>query len=109
MSKTRRSRLTASSPLLASVIAVLAAAGCARSSSTGVMMAGAASMPAPDMSAPLVAAPSPDPRVGLKAGLQDAGEAIWNLKKVSHTQSPQGFAGVTNSDLGFSGTNVIQG
>ncbi len=66
-------------------------------------------MPAPDMSAPLVAAPSPDPRVGLKAGLQDAGEAIWNLRKISHTPSPQGFAGITNSDLAFSGTNVIQG
>ena len=63
----------------------------------------------PDMSAPLVTAPSPDPRVGLKAGLRDAGEAIWNMRKISSTPSPQGFAGVTNSDLGFSGTNVIQG
>src|SRR5262249_9084634 len=63
----------------------------------------------PDMSAPLVTAPSPDPRVGLKAGLQDAGEAIWNLRKVSHSPSPSGFAGITNSDLAFSGTNVIQG
>ena len=61
------------------------------------------------MSAPLLVAPSPDPRVGLKAGLQDAGEAIWNMRKISSTQSPQGFAGITNSDLGFSGTNVIQG
>ena len=61
------------------------------------------------MSAPLVTAPSPDPRVGLKAGLQDAGEAIWNMRKVSHSQSPEGFAGITNSDLAFSGTNVIQG
>jgi hypothetical protein len=61
------------------------------------------------MSAPIIAAPSPDPRVGLKAGLQDAGEAIWNLRKISHTPSPQGFAGITNSDLAFSGTNVIQG
>jgi hypothetical protein len=56
-----------------------------------------------------VAAPSPDPRIGLKAGLQDAGQAIWNLNLVSHVQSPEGFAGVTNSDLGFVGTNVIQG
>jgi hypothetical protein len=63
----------------------------------------------PDMSAALVTAPSPDPRVGLKAGLQDAGEAIWNMRKVSHSQSPEGFAGITNSDLAFSGTNVIQG
>lgn len=63
----------------------------------------------PDLSTPLVTAPSPDPRVGLKAGLQDAGEAIWNMRMVSHVQSPQGFAGVTNSDLAFTGTNVIQG
>jgi hypothetical protein len=62
-----------------------------------------------DMSAPVVTAPSPDPRVGLKAGLQDAGSAIWNMRLVSHTPSPQGFAGITNSDLAFSGQNVIQG
>jgi hypothetical protein len=58
---------------------------------------------------PLVTAPSPDPRVGLKGGLQDAGEAIWNMTKLAHVQSPQGFAGITNSDLAFYGTNVIQG
>jgi hypothetical protein len=58
---------------------------------------------------PLVTAPSPDPRVGLKAGLQDAGQAIWNLRLVSHVQSPDGFAGITNSDLAFYKQNVIQG
>jgi hypothetical protein len=56
-----------------------------------------------------IAAPSPDPRVGLKAGLQDAGEAIWNLRMVSHTPPPEHFAGVTNSDLAFYGANVVQG
>jgi len=56
-----------------------------------------------------ISAPSPDPRVGLKAGLQDAGEAIWNLRMVSHTPAPEHFAGVTNSDLAFYGANVIQG
>ena len=30
-------------------------------------------------------APSPDPRVGLKAGRMDAGEALWNLRLVSAT------------------------
>ena len=92
---------------LGSLLASLAVAGCmggAQGGSTSASPAGT-----PDMSAPLVAAPSPDPRVGLKAGLQDAGEAIWNLKKVSHTPSPQGFAGITNSDLAFYGANVIQG
>jgi hypothetical protein len=92
-----------------SVIASLVIAGCAANTSTTSMSPSASSLPSPDMSAPLIAAPSPDPRVGLKAGLQDAGEAIWNLRKVSHTPSPEHFAGVTNSDLGFSGTNVIQG
>ena len=58
---------------------------------------------------PLVTAPSPDPRVGLKAGLQNAGEAIWNMRLISHVQSPQGFAGITNSDLAFYKENVIQG
>ena len=32
-------------------------------------------------------APSPDPRVGLGAGLFDAEEAIWNLNKLSTTPS----------------------
>ncbi len=53
--------------------------------------------------------PSPDPRIGLRAGLMDAGEAIWNLRKVSFTPAPPGFLGVTNSDLAFLGKYVIQG
>ncbi len=61
------------------------------------------------MSAPIIAEPQPDTRVGLKAGLQDAGEAIWNLKLISHETSPQNFAGVDNTDLAFHGTDVIQG
>jgi hypothetical protein len=39
----------------------------------------------------------------------DAGEAIWNLRKVSFTPAPPGFLGVTNSDLAFLGKYVIQG
>jgi hypothetical protein len=60
-------------------------------------------------SATTVPTPQQDRRVGLKAGLHDAGEAIWNLGKVSTTPSPEGFAGVTNSDLAFSGKYAIQG
>ena len=37
------------------------------------------------------AAPSPDPRVGLSAGLMDAGEAIWNLSLLSKTPPPEGM------------------
>jgi len=39
----------------------------------------------------------------------DAGEAIWNLRKVSFTPAPPGFLGVTNSDLAFLGKYVFQG
>ena len=50
-----------------------------------------------------------DPRVGLEAGLFDAEEAIWNLRKLSTTTPPEEFVGVTNSDLAFKGKYAIQG
>ena len=50
-----------------------------------------------------------DPRVGLKAGLFDAGEAISNMKVVAKAVSPPGFLGITNSDLAFTGKYAIQG
>ncbi len=53
--------------------------------------------------------PTPDPRVGLKAGLFDAGEAMWNLRVLSTTPPPDAFVGVTNSDLAFTGNYAIQG
>src|SRR5512146_3519381 len=90
------------------LVATLVVAGCGGSSSTPVSLA-ASPMRGPDMSSPLVTPPSPDPRVGLKAGLTDAAEAAWNVKLVSHTPPPPDFAGITNSDLAFIGSNVIQG
>ncbi|MEP7347423.1 MAG: hypothetical protein ABI877_19280 [Gemmatimonadaceae bacterium] len=75
--------------------ALVAAAGCASSPPTP------APMPAVD--------PRNDARVGLKAGLTDAGEAISNLKVLAKAASPPGFLGITNSDLAFSGNYVIQG
>ena len=54
-------------------------------------------------------APRPDPRVGLHAGVMDAGEAVWNLRVLSKTPPSEKFAGVTNSDLSFSGPYAIQG
>jgi hypothetical protein len=33
----------------------------------------------------------PDPRVGLKPGLHDAGEAAWNLERVVNVPKPDGF------------------
>ena len=54
-------------------------------------------------------APSPDPRIGLEAGLFDAEEAIWNIRLLSATPPPQDFVGITNSDLAFTGDYAIQG
>ena len=71
--------------------ALVAAAGCASSTAT----------PAPT--------PAADPRVGLKAGLMDAGEAASGLKVVAKAVSPEGFIGITNSDLAFTGKYAIQG
>jgi len=58
-----------------------------------------------------------DPRVGLRAGMTDAGEAISNLRLVSHSAKPSllegegGARGLTfaNSDLAFAGNYVYQG
>lgn len=85
---------------------------------TALSLAGCASGPAPSQGAPVqagpvtplrVTAPSPDPRVGLRAGLFDAGQAAWNLRVVSTTPPPEAFVGVTNSDLAFKGDFAIQG
>ncbi len=82
-------------------LSVVTLASCA-SSSTG----GTASSPSPAASA---APPNPDPRVGLRAGKMDAGQALWNLRLLSTTPPSEKFAGVTNSDLAFRGNDVIQG
>jgi hypothetical protein len=58
---------------------------------------------------PSAAAPNPDPRVGLRAGLLDAGEAVWNMRVVSKTPPPPAFRGQINSDLAFTGPYAIQG
>jgi hypothetical protein len=58
---------------------------------------------------PQTEVPRQDPRVGLKAGRMDAGEAVSNLKVVAKAVSPSGFLGITNSDLAFTGNYAIQG
>ena len=85
---------------LAAVLATTAACTHAVSSS------GAAMSAAPSMS---VVSPSPDPRVGLKAGLWDAGEAGWNMRLLSNTHPPQQFSNAPNSDLAFFSHYAIQG
>ena len=77
-------------------------------------------------------APSTDPRVGLKAGLYDAGEAAFGLQRIASLPKPPGFDaitdtparpaegeqpaqpariqyGSTNSDLAFSGNHLFVG
>ncbi|HSJ24553.1 MAG TPA: hypothetical protein VK929_07800 [Longimicrobiales bacterium] len=91
------------------VLAVLPllASACATAGGTGATAGGAVPAgPAVDMS---TTAPSPDPRVGLRAGVTDAGTAAWNMRLVANRPSPEGFAGATNSDLAFSGDLVYQG
>jgi hypothetical protein len=51
----------------------------------------------------------PDPRVGLRAGMMDAAEAVWNLRVLSKTPPAPEFVGSTNSDLAFLGNYAIQG
>jgi hypothetical protein len=75
-------------------IGLVALSACASSSSGGGMA---------------TTTPRKDPRVGLRAGITNAGEAAWNLRLVSNSPSSESFAGVTNSDLSFSGKYVIQG
>ncbi|MDQ6634610.1 MAG: hypothetical protein M3Z10_07605 [Gemmatimonadota bacterium] len=54
-------------------------------------------------------APSPDPRIGLRAGKFDAAEATWNMRVLSRTQPSEKFMNITNSDLAFTGNYAIQG
>ena len=88
-------------PSLSLAVGLLASAACA-GSSTGA----AGAVPADDMS---TTPPSPDPRVGLRAGLMNAQEATWNMRVVSRTPPSPQFVGVTNSDLAFIGRYAIQG
>jgi len=53
--------------------------------------------------------PSPDPRIGLKPGATDAGQAVWNLRLVSATPPSQQFIDGINSDMAFTGHYVVQG
>jgi len=61
--------------------------------------------------------PSPDPRIGLKAGWFDPGEAAWNMRVVSKTRPSKDFLNLespgdlrlTNSDLAFNGKHVFMG
>ncbi len=88
--------------MLGMAAAALSAAACTHT--------GGAPGPAPAQAAnKSTSPPNPDPRVGLKAGLWDAGQAAWNLRLVSTTRPTGKFLNSTNSDLAFTGHQVIQG
>ncbi|HYT77338.1 MAG TPA: hypothetical protein VEL79_21460, partial [Vicinamibacterales bacterium] len=66
-------------------------------------------MPKPVSPIVSATAPSPDPRVGLKAGWWDAGEAAWNMRMISTTPPTGKTLSATHSDLAFEGKYAIQG
>jgi hypothetical protein len=66
-------------------------------------------MPSPVEPIVSMTAPSPDPRVGLKPGRWDAGQAAWNMRMISTTPPTGKTLGATHSDLAFSGKYAIQG
>jgi hypothetical protein len=94
----------AASTLIKASLAIGASTVVACSHSSGSMSAG----PSPSV-IQSGSAPSPDPRIGLHAGLWDAGQAAWNLRLVSTTKPSEKFIGSTNSDIAFVGNYVIQG
>jgi hypothetical protein len=91
---------------------MLSTVSCASSMSGG--SAGVRPVSPPPMA---TAASTTDPRVGLRAGLTDAGVAARNIRLVSHSAKPSilegegGARGLTfaNSDLAFAGNYVYQG
>ncbi len=93
-------------PMLTATFAAASLLACGTSSSGGVVMTGADPAPAATASREK---PDPDPRVGLRAGMFDAGQASWNMRLVSETPAPSDFRGITNSDLAFKGPLVFQG
>ncbi|HET6763096.1 MAG TPA: hypothetical protein VFH27_05470 [Longimicrobiaceae bacterium] len=98
MTRSFAARSTGRRRLALSLALALAAAAPAAAQTNGAT--GASAWPA---------APTPDPRVGLRAGLMDAGEASWNLRVLSKTPPSANFLGKTNSDIAFTGKYAIQG
>jgi hypothetical protein len=98
---------SAARPFIAPRLSVLLALGLLSAACAPATSSSAGSVPAPvNRSA---AAPTSDPRVGLRAGKMDAAEAVSNLRVLSKTAPPDSFAGSTNSDIAFLGRYAIQG
>jgi hypothetical protein len=88
---------------LSPAIGLLFVAACARTTTSS-----GTTVPSPTVSMS-AAAPTRDPRVGLRAGQMDAEEAVSNLKVLSKNPPTGQFVGSTNSDLAFIGKYAIQG
>src|SRR5262245_51793242 len=54
-------------------------------------------------------APKTATRVGLKAGVTTAGEALFGARMQAAAATPQGFEQTMNSDLAFQGNYAFQG
>ena len=89
---------------LSLAVGLLSVVACAQATTTASTANGTVEMA--NMS---TAAPSPDPRVGLRAGKFDAAEATWNMRVLSRTQPSEKFMNITNSDLAFKDNYAIQG
>jgi hypothetical protein len=80
----------------------------------GLIVLAARGMAQTPVQAP-AAASQPDPRVGLKPGLDDAGVAAKNLELVAHLPKPEGFndpngsLNFANSDLAFQRDHLFLG
>jgi hypothetical protein len=93
-------------------LALIALAGAALAACAGTPVVIAPTTPAPQLEQP-----GSDPRVGLRAGLTDAGEAILNMQHIAHVTRPTGFynpgapgdLNFGNTDLAFRGTDLIVG
>jgi hypothetical protein len=80
-------------------LACLTATACATAVEAGA--------PAGPASAPSAAAQDADPRVGLRAGWTDAGEAARGMELIAHRPRPQGFYNPNNpGDSNFSNTDL---
>ena len=95
--------------MVAPLAVLLGAAACAPATTSTATPTPTPNMPVARADNRAPDAPMPDPRVGLRAGLTNAEEEVWNLRVVSQTQPPPEFIGVTNSDLAFTGNYAIQG
>src|SRR5437773_964845 len=76
---------------------------------SSLAIAASVALPLKEQQVSAPGAPSPDPRVGLKPGIYDAGEASWNMRLMSLSKPTEKFSKSINSDETFFGHYVIQG